>query len=282
MSNDKYAVVYDTFGNSQDPEKAVAHCYLAPGWFPSRGQRLYLAGEGTESQRSISEWSRSTFGPKTPMQVALRMNLEVAELLSAVHKLYPKTAHTPFDLALKANHAQAALLLSLAPDVEMSSESPEAAREECADIGIMLDQVSYLLGGSLAYDKADKMVKLRERTWTTDAYGQTQHATSFRDPGTGILMEDHLWYLLGDSGSAHTDQGFPSPEEAHSWAMEHAGDYGLEASSVISPIFLGRSEGWTDMTSCNILKGAHVRSFFVHNDPEGWKYMNPTTQGDPK
>lgn len=37
------AEVYDTFGNTQDSTKCSGHVWLAPGYFPPRGTKLYGA-----------------------------------------------------------------------------------------------------------------------------------------------------------------------------------------------------------------------------------------------
>ena len=42
------AEVYDTFGNTQDPTKCSGHVWLAPGYFPPRGTKLYAAPQAQQ------------------------------------------------------------------------------------------------------------------------------------------------------------------------------------------------------------------------------------------
>lgn len=93
-------------------------------------------------QREITQWSDNTFGDKSPIEIATRMNNEVAELLTGL------------------------------------ANNPEAINEhagECADVLIMLVQVAHKLGVDLEAELDKKMVINKDRQWTVLASGKAQH-----------------------------------------------------------------------------------------------------------
>ena len=57
------AEVYDTFGNTQDPTKCSGHVWLAPGYFPPRGTKLYAA---PQTQQPLTDEQILSFGPGDP------------------------------------------------------------------------------------------------------------------------------------------------------------------------------------------------------------------------
>jgi NTP pyrophosphatase (non-canonical NTP hydrolase) len=96
----------------------------------------------TETQDSITEWARETFGPAHFEQLVARLNEEVAELITAA--------------------------LS-----EKTSWSDVAA--ECADVYIMLAQVASYCYRDLGAAVDLKMKINRARVWATDGKGTGQH-----------------------------------------------------------------------------------------------------------
>lgn len=229
-----------------------------------------------ETPESITHWGVSTFGPSPALVIALRMNVEMAELLAELMNSYPELEKGPLGQLLTANEWLANSMNALSSTVPRGgTEVNEEARWECADVGIMLDQVTHLLGGRPAEDKTEKMRLNRKRRWARDAHGKTQHVETFRDPGTGIEMSPDLWYIVSDSGSAYTSEGFPAPENALRWIDAHGREYGIEGPDSFVPKFLGATEGWEPMGATNVLLGANVRDFFMSNDREGWDFMNP-------
>lgn len=103
-------------------------------------------------QKDTAAWGQETFGLPKPMELATRMNVEVAELLSGLSNL-PATAPGSLD------HTE--LLVSLA--------------DECADIGIVLVQVANRLGFDLMTEMVRKMGVNRKRVWAKKSNGQFQH-----------------------------------------------------------------------------------------------------------
>ena len=93
-----------------------------------------------ETPKSITEWAIDTFGRLDEQTVALRMNKEVSELLTALHT---HSLGTP---------------------------------EEIADIAIMLFQVAYLHGIDLQAEVDRKMAINRARSWERGPSGDWQHA----------------------------------------------------------------------------------------------------------
>lgn len=229
-----------------------------------------------ETPESITHWGVTTFGPNPALVLALRMNVEMAELLAELMNSYPKLEKGPLGQLLTANEWLANSMNALSSTVPRAgTEVNEEARWECADVGIMLDQVSHLLGGRPAEDKTEKMRLNRQRRWARDAHGKMQHVDTFRDPSTGIEMSPDLWYIVSDSGSAYTSEGFDCVSEATDWMRQHAEEYGIDLKAVHVPVFLGADRGWADLDATNVLLGANVRDFFRATDPEGWAFMNP-------
>lgn len=93
-------------------------------------------------QKSITEWSDQTFGDKSPLQIATRMNNEVAELLTGL-------ANKP--------------------------DAIEHHAGECADVLIMLLQVAEKLGVDIEAELDRKMHVNRNRKWAVNAAGKAQH-----------------------------------------------------------------------------------------------------------
>lgn len=94
-----------------------------------------------ESQVSIVDWARATFGkPGNYQDLALRCEEEFNELMSAVF-----------------------------------SDDTEAALEECADVYIVLCQVAEALGHSLQEAVDSKMATNRARKWKVTGEGTGQH-----------------------------------------------------------------------------------------------------------
>ena len=93
-----------------------------------------------ETRQSINDWSQETFGPRFPLEIAIRMNHEVAELLSA-----------------------------------LDSGDREGALSECADIRIMLAQIEKIFGMGDGDPHVDAKMKInRSRTWS-NKNGKMQH-----------------------------------------------------------------------------------------------------------
>lgn len=95
-----------------------------------------------ETQQSIGEWGRATFGqPRTPATMPARFLREFAELLQRI-------VDDPFDPKIGG---------------------------ELGDCGIMLNQIAYDLGRHLDDEIDRKMVINRARKWTVTEFGHGQH-----------------------------------------------------------------------------------------------------------
>lgn len=99
------------------------------------------------TQREITQWGNDTFGFTKVRSVGTRMNKEVAELLTALEYW----------------------------EVTGSITNLEAAREECADVGIMLFQVADKLGLDLLEGMNRKMDVNEKRVWRKTKTGDHQH-----------------------------------------------------------------------------------------------------------
>jgi NTP pyrophosphatase (non-canonical NTP hydrolase) len=100
-----------------------------------------VARTGLETQDSIEEWRRDTFGvPSTAARLAARANVEMAELLD-----------------------------------ELSAGRNEAAAVECADVVIVLFGVAERLGVDLLAEVDKKMAINRDRKWTVAGDGTGKH-----------------------------------------------------------------------------------------------------------
>jgi NTP pyrophosphatase (non-canonical NTP hydrolase) len=94
----------------------------------------------------IYRWARDQFGDAvTPLSIAIRMNKEMSELLSA-----------------------------------LQYGQMEGAREECADLLVMLSQIHFILSsgcrdGTLVDDMNTKMEINKRRAWKISSDGSHQH-----------------------------------------------------------------------------------------------------------
>lgn len=95
----------------------------------------------SETQNSIVQWSKATFGEcKNINRMAVRLNSELAELLAHI-----------------------------------SLEEWKKARDECADVYIVLVSLVNILGDDLHYRVDQKMRINRARKWQSFGDGTGQH-----------------------------------------------------------------------------------------------------------
>lgn len=240
---------------------------------------VYRYTSTTETQDKIHDWGVAKFGPSSALTIAVRMNVEVAELLQQLAEDYGDRE----DLAdlrrlIQRNVALAEEINALSSVFPPFTPDSPKARVECADVHIMLLQVMGYLRGDLNFETDRKMAIVRKRRWARDANGKMQHLDSFRDVGTGIVMWPDLWYVVSDSGSAYTSEGFHTPEAAADWMAEdqQVADFGQDSKPLPAtiPDWLGKEQGWAELGACNVLKGEHCRDFFRHQDEDGWKFLN--------
>ena len=104
---------------------------------------------GREDTISIADWVDDTFGTKTtPIRAAVRANQEMSELMTAL----------------------------------LDGTSESKAREECADVAIVLCMVCRRLGGDLWHEIERKMDINRGRTWAMDGSGCGYHVKAESTP----------------------------------------------------------------------------------------------------
>ncbi|MBV9125627.1 MAG: nucleotide pyrophosphohydrolase [Planctomycetes bacterium] len=95
-----------------------------------------------ETQRTISDWARETFGePKSNLSVAIRANEEMAEMLACLNR----------------------------------DDGDQHAAEEAADIIITLAVMFDRLGIDMVAEINRKMRINRERQWRLDGQGHGYH-----------------------------------------------------------------------------------------------------------
>lgn len=200
-----------------------------------------------ETQQSISRWAEDTFGPQHPAEVAARMNVEVAELVSGLAGV----ASVPVE--------------------RMDPERVRALQDECADVYIMLAQVAELLNVDLQTAVNVKMGVNRNRIWGRSPSGKMQHVETFLDPGSGLEMELDKFYIISDSGHYFTDRGFESADAALNWAQSAEG-IAAGAQDAVVPTFHPAGGFFEGQDGVNIYLGRELRAF--------WK-ANPLCDGEP-
>lgn len=234
----------------------------------------------SEFQADTAAWGATTFGPPNAGQVARRMNVEVAELLISLDVL--------------------ADLPGRGIDRE---EATQHAGEECADVFIMLVQVAAALGVDLGKMAQAKMAVNRKRQWGRTPGGMVQHvdnpaevlrgiaqgaadttglgvdhaafdaaaevlaAGCFKEEGSGLIMEPDKWYVLSDSGSAYTAEGFITAAHAMVWCRGLEGQAAGAANAEV-PAYDRERHEWTGQDGVNIMLGGDLRDFWEHNPLE--------------
>lgn len=135
-----------------------------------------------ENQNTVANWALATFGRAPLLAVATRMNVEMAELLTALVEHAGLPSDDPLRLSLERNVAVALQLAQLASGVKdfgddygQSELTRQEAAGECADVFVMLLQVADRLGVELQERMEEKMAINRDRTWAKNAQGLTQH-----------------------------------------------------------------------------------------------------------
>jgi hypothetical protein len=87
---------------------------------------------------------------------------------------------------------------------------------------------------------------------------------TFKEPGSGIVMDPKFWYVLSDSGSCYTGAGFHTSDLALVWWRYYGAprfDMGPDDAVVVGDDF--------DMgNAVNIVQGAQLRKFWLQSDPE--------------
>lgn len=273
-----------------------------------------------ETQDSIAQWGRDTFGPPhSALSVALRMNIEMAELLAGlaprsradeehpvnfptlmkevrteVIDVWVMFCQVLFLLGIKAPvpskprerwpfpdrplesalHIQRALtdlylmLYSGASPVRPSVTSDQLLGVS-ASLGDLFRELTVKVGDQKTFQEAldEKVQVLRGRTWVRTETGRIQHAEKqlFVDPGSGLTMSTDLWYILSDSGSCYTSEGFRSPLEALDW-WKLSPD--APEQLPIKPNWSQKHFNWTDaFEEANVVFGANVLDFWAHSKP---------------
>ena len=92
-----------------------------------------------ENQKTVGDWARATFGPATPLRIAVRLNEEVAELLTKV------------------------------------AQGRQGVEEEAADVLVVLYHFAETFGMNLQEEVNRKMAINRQRKWKLDGTGTGQH-----------------------------------------------------------------------------------------------------------
>lgn len=174
------------------------------------------------------------------------MNVEVAELIAGL------------------------ATVAAVPVADIDPELVQELQKECADVFIMLAQVAEKLNVDLPTVVNYKMGVNRNRAWTRSPSGKMQHVETFLEPGSGLEMELDKFYLISDSGSFFTAQGFDSADQALNWAQSADG-IAAGAQDAVVPTFQagGFFEG---QDGANIYLGRELRAF--------WK-ANPLGEGEP-
>lgn len=133
-----------------------------------------------ETQDTITRWGVATFGPCSALEIAARTNLEMHELLERLAHAVPDDYLDTLlgeqkRLAREINARVNALSRSGAlSDVHRRTDTKGAA-DECADVAIMLMQVSSALGEYLYEHVVQKMRVNRQRTWAAAEDGTIGH-----------------------------------------------------------------------------------------------------------
>jgi hypothetical protein len=131
--------------------------------------------EVRETQLSISQWANKEFGEATALHKALRMNVEMTELLN---DLGATVADAQLQHLLKANTELGEALCARVVELEQRRLVPHAQPaqgKECPDILVMLYQVAEATGQGLLRTTDAKMRINRKRKWGRLASGRHQH-----------------------------------------------------------------------------------------------------------
>lgn len=130
-----------------------------------------------ETQATITEWGRQTFGLHPAMGMASRANVEMAELLEKLAGPDPtlrKLVLQQVELA-EAISRRHHWLQDQGDERADAVGDVQGALEECFDVGIVMDQVVSILGGDMVAGKTAKMRVNRNRTWSRLPSGRHQH-----------------------------------------------------------------------------------------------------------
>lgn len=103
-----------------------------------------------------------------------------------------------------------------------------------------------------------------------DAYGLRvlhEDPPTFVEPGTGLRMKRNLWYILSDSGSLYSQEGYGTPTEARLWVL-NAKQYGLTEDEVTEHWTASGNDPMPEPNLCNIVKAESLRDFWLANDRE--------------
>lgn len=128
-----------------------------------------------ETQHTIDTWARSTFGPSTALERAVRMNIEVTELLQ---DLSSSTQDGLLAHLIKSNMQLAEALCARVSELAAKGQvgaGTKAQGKECPDVQVMLYQVAEACGIALLNETDRKMQVNRKRKWTKLVTGRHQH-----------------------------------------------------------------------------------------------------------
>lgn len=131
-----------------------------------------------ETQATIAEWGRQTFGRHPAMGMATRCNVEMAELLEKLAGPDPELRRLvlrQIELA-EAISARHHALVDAGDPMADAVRDVTGALDECYDVGIVIDQVVDSLGGDMVGGKTRKMRVNRGRTWKRLPSGRHQHS----------------------------------------------------------------------------------------------------------
>jgi hypothetical protein len=246
-----------------------------------------------EDQYTIARWSKQTFGARSPLVIAKRAAVEMAELIDGLEALSADMANSNMS------------------DAEIH-ERQVAAATEAADVNIMLLSVVNGLKQDMTQLIDVKMAINRQREWHQDpTTGRTQHVkrtettvaavlrtmehaykpapelktkdfTLFKEPGSGLAMSPDRWYVLSDSGACYSSRGFETADGARayfaspSYAEAYGGKLDLDQPSYLPPVGEETCGGWDDAWGvANVVLGRDMFNFWLTNDAECLCELNP-------
>lgn len=83
-------------------------------------------------------------------------------------------------------------------------------------------------------------------------------ADTFVDEASGLTMRVDRYYILSDSGSSYTSEGFASVEDARRWWAGH-GAAQWPGVDLVVPRYKQEEAGFDDVDEANIFLGADLR-----------------------
>jgi len=148
-----------------------------------------------ESPESILAWTQNTFGPRAVISQALRMQVEMLELLMEIELAYDARESVLESIRDAMEVIEETCKIDLAngehpeEDLTLTEDEWQTIRNEAADVMIIFTQVCRLMMLGDLWEEVNKKMQInRNRNWYQMDNGRWQHSEKTTDAADDVVQ----------------------------------------------------------------------------------------------